>query len=739
VHRLHTALLSSIRFPSPLHLRVVNSFTLGFEVLFMGILIINLFIVWLLNQNRNQFWMDTDSDGFGDDDPLTGEAVTSFSDKFENYIKPYPLPAASRTNNVDFALQEFVETVAGDCDRSTARSQLRFPWEHSGSWNPFSNTSFDFGLGGLLEHEGLTGAYRPPSVEPAQTTLSKIGSGAFAGAVTRVRRLPWPQQQSAKRNKAVLRWRFVLEEHLTSSKLGRQIQELVLSMGTDAEIQTLIDDTLQGKSTGTLEKRGLSVMAYAKWHRATYGTASIPISEHRVYDYVKDLRLKKAKPTKAASFISALNFSAFAFSLQGALEAASSLRVKGAANDQFSRKRILKQKRKLSVDEVRILENMVMHYQDPRDAVAAGFFVSQLHSRARFSDLQLSQSLILDLLEDGGGFLEFQCLQVKTSVTKESKTTFMPHVCPSVGVLGTAWGKAWTDLMLQQGLIEADPYDFDLFVFTRGCVLPEPLRDGSWGVGPCTSSECSAWLRALLKHGGAVGVDLEVATHSLKSTPLSWCAKFGISITDREILGHHSLGQHKSAHTYSRDSQARPLKLYQGVLLAIKEGKFHPDCTRSGRFFNAKHRSTLKTACPVEPPAVIDSAEAESFSPFHVSQPSPSSPSPEPPAQETQEVSDESSSYESSDSDSTDTDVSIPEFVSRDRGGVEMKKTLDNLAVGSVVYLHSVSSIVHFRSVDEPAKFHCGRLNSTMFSKLRPPHSMESIKFALLCKQCFGK
>ena len=57
------------------------------------------------------------------------------------------------------------------------------------------------------------------------------------------------------------------------------------------------------------------------------------------------------------------------------------------------------------------------------------------------------------------------------------------------------------------------------------------------------------------------------ATHArlLCYTLLSFLAKFGASIPDREILGGHT-GRMKSVLTYSRDSLASPLRVLNNML-----------------------------------------------------------------------------------------------------------------------------------------------------------------------------
>ena len=193
---------------------------------------------------------ESDSEGFGRkvvglEDATTGEKPPEFSDRFLNYIRPHvEFFHSYRTAQV---IDTRVEQLAGDCARSSLRSQLLFPWESQDSWNPFRDLTHSIDPVEFLMHDGLTLANKIPDVIPAQRTLSLAGSKTFAGVIARAKHLPWPEQQSARRSKAVLRWRFIIEECLGSSKLGLQMQELMLTFKDNSEIQQVIEDTLHDK------------------------------------------------------------------------------------------------------------------------------------------------------------------------------------------------------------------------------------------------------------------------------------------------------------------------------------------------------------------------------------------------------------------------------------------------------------------------------------------------------------
>ena len=74
----------------------------------------------------------------------------------------------------------------------------------------------------------------------------------------------------------------------------------------------------------------------------------------------------------------------------------------------------------------------------------------------------------------------------------------------------------------------------------------------------------------------------DVGTHSLKRALLTWCAKYGLDLPTRSLLGYHVSTEHSSAMVYYRDAMAGPLRCLDVVLLAVRKKDFHPDKTRSG-------------------------------------------------------------------------------------------------------------------------------------------------------------
>ena len=108
----------------------------------------------------------------------------------------------------------------------------------------------------------------------------------------------------------------------------------------------------------------------------------------------------------------------------------------------------------------------------------------------------------------------------------------LPMVALRRGLSGRDWISA--GLTLMEGL----PFRIEEGV----PLLPAPGR-GGWQPSPLTAGQAGLWLRGILCGLGEEPSSVtNVGTHSCKSTCLSWCAKAGVSLDIRRLLGYHSVG-----------------------------------------------------------------------------------------------------------------------------------------------------------------------------------------------------
>eukprot|EP00435_Cladocopium_sp_Y103_P035682 s3841_g9.t1 len=111
-------------------------------------------------------------------------------------------------------------------------------------------------------------------------------------------------------------------------------------------------------------------------------------------------------------------------------------------------------------------------------------------------------------------------------------------------------------------------------------LLPAPTAEGQWSDRAVNTVEAKRWLLSILAKFSD-GVPLQTTIHCLKSTPLSWCSKAGVTSEVRQVLGHHVTGK-KSHEIYSRDLLANPLRQFEDILKQVRTGSFRPDASRSG-------------------------------------------------------------------------------------------------------------------------------------------------------------
>jgi len=138
--------------------------------------------------------------------------------------------------------------------------------------------------------------------------------------------------------------------------------------------------------------------------------------------------------------------------------------------------------------------------------------------------------------------------------------------------------------------------------------MPALKKDGTFSQVPLDSTSASIWIREVLVSYGVHRDDVKVlASHSMKTTTLSWMAKWGANELHRQLLGYHVPSQQQSMLIYSRDAMSGPLRALNQCIDQIRAGLFRPDCTRSGYF-----APTTKPAVQTleEPVAVVITSDS---------------------------------------------------------------------------------------------------------------------------------
>jgi hypothetical protein len=405
------------------------------------------------------------------------------------------------------------------------------------------------------------------SNQAASSAPAKEGE-AFLNILTKVPRMAWPKLQGMKKQAAIEKWRLIVADSYSGSRVGRQLIEFQDDVAAQAAI---LADVFEPKAASTLEARASSMLLYARWLKANTANAPImPVTEPLAYKYVNSLAEDRAPATRATKFVEALAFCHGMLGLAGAKEVLESRRVSGASLKSMRTKRMTVKREPFTVEEVMLLELAVLSLSGP-DQIFAGFLCFLIHTRCRFSDAMASSEPRLDLDESGRGFIECDCSHTKTSETKAKRHLLLPLAGLAFGLSDQGWAKTWLEARKSQGL-------------TRmvGCLMPAPGPQGTWTEARLSCSEANVWIKELFKSLGKDLRDKNVGTHSCKATLLSYCAKAHVPIEQRKLLGYHST--QKSTLEYSRDALAEPLSWLQSVVWAIVANDFSPDCTRSGRW-----------------------------------------------------------------------------------------------------------------------------------------------------------
>jgi hypothetical protein len=330
------------------------------------------------------------------------------------------------------------------------------------------------------------------------------------------------------------------------------------------------------------------------------------------------------------------------------------------------------------------------------------------------------------VVDDGSGFLEVVADAVKTTRGKRKRRLGFPVVALEWGVGSTPWAPAWLQARADAGLNAK----------VDGLLMPAVSLGASFSKGiAMTANQTTDIMRQMLVQGGATASEVEVYTsHSCKATVLSWMAKAGVKIADRRLLGGHAKPGEFTTLEYSRDALAGPLAAVANVYKHIREGRFAPDLTRSGRWAHGAASASSQAVGGGIPPeedaqhAADMQAELEDSNIFGRS-----------PSAEAKETEDEGACEEAPSSSSEQGEDSSVDAQAEDVEGLQALGCLaasadgdDDIPSGFVVWYHGSTLIRHLESHHVAGSFACGRAIGEAFvsggGRAQP-----------LCKQCLAR
>ena len=492
--------------------------------------------------------------------------------------------------------------TVGRCAWALQSEAPKFFWET----DPFLKTVF------CGDDSGLTSLKRPePPIDltvgghdSVWDLLKRQKPNVAAGICANVIKHVEPKDECSKRASIISNWSSLVCIKLDAFSLYETLAASGQTV-THADVEASLTACFSRKATSTLSKRFYALNRFVNYCCRS-GLQFFPLRENVVFMYLKHLLDEQSSaPSSGRSLLEALRFAGGTIGLAGDILELGSTRIDGLAVELSKRAGPIQQAAPLTVQQVIALERLVVSSDDLMDRATFGGMLVLLYACGRFSDGQRSINMIMDVdvtkldasaLGDQG-YVELQVIGHKGARGDVLRRTFLPLVAPVYSLGNVDWFRAWLQAREALGLVIAGKLDKPFLC--RFNASGEPLNL------ELTSAECSALLRRALKLSGN---DASVVrSHSLKTTPLSWCCKYGVSLETRRLLGHRLDPGSRSAETYGRDSMSPAVRALENVLNDIKCGKFRPDESRSGRFI--KTQDLAETPPPAQgEPDVIQTA-----------------------------------------------------------------------------------------------------------------------------------
>ena len=384
----------------------------------------------------------------------------------------------------------------------------------------------------------------------------------------------YAEERETKWNDAISAWWELLSLDLEASEPGRAALREAPDDGLEAYGKEVLGACFAVRSPNTLLRRFYACKMYNDWCNSNEFQNWLPLKEQQLWKYLLDLKKCNSPPTRATSLIEAIRFGKFVLQLTGADEVLQCLRLKGLASQLYLKKKPWKPANLLSISEVASLHRTL--HDDTAcltDRIMCGHMLHLLYSRSRWSDLLSLKNVYID---EQQMYLEAETTVHKGARNFDTKSKLLPIVCPVKGICEEEWACTYFRLRREAGLVEPSS--------NAGPMLPAPDRSGhqTWTDRYLTSQEGNAFLKHFFAGSFTESTGKRITTHSMKSTAISWCSKWGLGGEDRAVLARHQTAAQGSTALYSRDIITSALRRFDGVLAKIRQEMFHPDANRSG-------------------------------------------------------------------------------------------------------------------------------------------------------------
>lgn len=633
---------------------------------------------------------------------LFGLPVADGGDGFDPFYEPSE--SVQTTTGIEPA--DGIEGYSADNTFGLARSRLQpagiqYFWE-TGFWHDFFSPNRDF----FSSFEQTFN--RPVDPTCAQTEMDSTEvverkakslkvAATFMDHVKTTTVMSWRDQRDSEWQTAIYRWHAMLGTWDRKVQIAEQV---FCREGFSSQAQVLVD-VFHNRAPATIMKRCRSMSRMTNFFKDRGRV--FPCDESQFYEFLCVERENGAPPSRLKGYIEAVTFCRHVLGVVEFEGLTLSRRCQGVAALDVDHK--LQQAEPLSVKQLETLHKILFDDAELWNQIFAGMLLFCVYARSRWSDAQHGDSILEDFDDSGNcAYIEVATGVHKTAKSLQLRHLFLPLVAPCLGVVDGNWGAQWCACRRKLGIHDLKSFP----LMPAPDALQEPTER------PLSSTEAGSWMRALLSIDGT-NKQIRFSSHSLKATCLSFAAKRGCSFEDRLSLGYHTHSL-KMALVYSRDGASRPLRVLECMLKEIRDKRFNPNDTRSGRLSSLPNLDGgLPTETLQDP---MGSAEKVSREQSHDLADEVKT--------EIHDVDEIVLSDHATTGSETESDVETtvkPKVSYRDIVAPE----------GTVLHQHCKLKTLHLMKVENRVVFLCGRKTGSMYKVTQTRHAFDTPK----CRQCF--
>ena len=602
-----------------------------------------------------------------------------------------------------------IQMFSDRADRAWARlpsQSVQLPWEVS------FQSCLELPLS--LNFERPTRVRVPErSVVPVETKKPRVDGSSVLSVAVKVSAKPWHEDD--RRGAALFQLQAIVEgwpDAFGIVALCRADANGTLDLD---ELSYSIASACAHKATGTIVRRLSSLNHFVTWADSVQASP-FPVTERVSWMYLTHLDRSEAPWSKPGGFTQCVNWCRGVLGLKVEDYMTSSPRVVGLCKGFEAKAPPPRRAPALAVEEVKFLEGAAAFADNAPDCVIAGALLFMMFSCARASDAARMVTLEVDFSDpdESTVWIEGSVSKSKTAMGARARL-LLPLLAPCV-YLETPWIPQWLEARVSLGLSVKGAID-------KGSLIPHFGEDGVPTGNAMSSQQITKWLRGILAE---VSPDSSrLSSHSLKATGLTWAASAGVALDTRRLLAHHVHDSARSTETYSRDVLAPAARIFEEVLLAIRDGDFVPDNPRGSQIRTRQRVLAFNKPDPVVPEGAL---RRSSNVPPDLDNEVSAAASAEQPAPAPEHMTDttDSESDRLSEEDMP-TDPPLP-------GNRARREAVAALPPWCQSFMHAVSGCLHVQGVEMRNRLLCGR---TLSDRYVTSDVVELEEGRPHCKQCW--